>query len=178
MTPRPAAWRGLTDLALALAAGVLDVAAFSTAGANLDGADPQSWPPAALLGYALLGASALVWRRSQPVAVLAAAIVHALVGTVLVAGYQPVVALLIAVYTVGAYRPVRFGWLIAPAVLPYAVIAVNEAWRAERAAGPLPDDATAADRFWPVLGALLVIYLLLLAGVWGAGCWAGLNRRR
>ncbi|GAA2357479.1 ATPase [Catellatospora methionotrophica] len=178
MTPRRAARRRLTDLALALGAGVLDVAAFSTAGANLDGADPRSWPPAALLGYGLLGASALVWRRRQPVAVLAAAILHALVGTVLVAGYQPVVVLLVAVYTVGAYRPVRSGWLIAPAVLPFAVIAVNEAWRAERAAGPLPDGATPADRFWPVLGALLVIYLLLLAGVWGAGCWAGLNRRR
>jgi signal transduction histidine kinase len=77
--------------------------------------------------------------------------------------------LLVAMYTVGAYRPLRFSWLIGPALVPYAVIAGNEAWRAERAG---------AGQFWAVLSALLAIYAMLIGGVWAVGYWAGLNRRR
>ncbi|WP_144127668.1 sensor histidine kinase [Catellatospora sichuanensis] len=159
----------LLDTLLALGVGVLDVALFSTAGANLDGSDPRSLPPLLIGAYGLLGAAALIGRRRYPAVVLAAACLHALIGTALVAGYQPVIVLLVAMYTVGAYRPLRFSWLIGPALLPYAVIAGNEAWRAERAG---------AGRFWPVLAALLAIYALFIAGVWAVGYWAGLNRRR
>ncbi|WP_326555406.1 sensor histidine kinase [Micromonospora sp. NBC_01813] len=159
----------LLDTLLALGVGVLDVALFSTAGANLDGSDPRSLHPLLIAAYGLLGAAALVGRRRYPVAVLALACGHALVGSALVAGYQPVIVLLVAVYTVGAYRPRRYGWLIGPAMLPYAVIAGNEAWRAQQAG---------TGQFGPVLSALLAIYTLFVAGVWAVGYRAGQSRRR
>lgn len=170
-TGAPAATRRtvLLDTLLALGVGLLDVALFSTAGANLDGSDPRSLHPLLIAAYGLLGAAALIGRRRYPVAVLALACGHALVGAALVAGYQPVIVLLVAVYTVGAYRPLRYGWLIGPALLPYAVIAGNEAWRAQQ---------TGTGQFGPVLAALLAIYTLFVAGIWAVGHWAGLNRRR
>lgn len=170
-TGAPAATRRtvLLDTLLALGVGLLDVALFSTAGANLDGSDPRSLHPLLIAAYGLLGAAALIGRRRYPVVVLALACGHALVGAALVAGYQPVIVLLVAVYTVGAYRPRRYGWLIGPALLPYAVIAGNEAWRAQQAG---------TGQFGPVLVALLAIYTVFVAGVWAVGHWAGLNRRR
>ena len=47
----------LLDTLLALGVGVLDVALFSTAGANLDGSDPRSLPPL------LIGRTACSARR-------------------------------------------------------------------------------------------------------------------
>lgn len=163
---RRVSWpRRAQDVLLALVVWLLDVALFSTAGTDL-GAARGTGPALFIIGYVGLGAVALVWRRRAPVAVFGWVWLHAVVGIALVSGYQPVLALLVAVYTVGAYLPRRMSWLIAPALVPYAVIAANGAWLA-------PPARKAA-----VFVGLLLVYALFVGGVWGLGRWAGTSRRR
>lgn len=156
------------DVAVAVAVWVLDLALFSTAGSDLAhaGASPGLL---ALAGYAALGPVALLWRRTAPVPVFGLLWLHALVGAALVAGYQPVLGTLTALFAVGAYAPTRWSWLIAPALSPYLVIAANEAWLAGQAD---------AGRRNAVFVGLALAYGLVVAGVWAAGRWAGTNRRR
>jgi signal transduction histidine kinase len=151
---------------LALAVWVLDVALFSTAGSDLaelgDGRLSAVW----LVSYAALGSAALIWRKRAPLPVFGVVWLHALAGTALIPGYQPVLPLLVAVYTVGAVSHRRHAWVIAPAVLPSVVVAVNEAWRSTQ------------DRRVPVFLGLLAVFVLLAAGAWALGYWAATSRRR
>ena len=151
---------------LALAVWVLDVALFSTAGSDLGQVGPGNLSPVWLIGYAALGAAALVWRKRAPLLVFGIVWLHALIGTTLVAGYQPVLPVLVAVYTIGARCPRQRAWVIAPAVLPSVVVAVNEAWK------------EAPDRRVPVFLGLLAVFILLATGVWALGYWTAVSRRR
>lgn len=151
---------------LALAVWVLDVLFFSTAGSDLAQVGPGHLSPVWLIGYAMLGAAALIWRKRAPLPVFGIVWLHALIGTTLVPGYQPVLPVLVAVYTVGAHCPRQRAWVIAPAVLPSAVVAVNEAWK------------ESPDRPMPVFLGLLGVFSLLAAGVWALGYWTALSRRR
>ncbi|MEV4416094.1 histidine kinase [Catellatospora sp. NPDC049609] len=157
-------WRRATDALPALLVWLLDLMLFSTAGADLGeaGGGPSWW----LVGYVGLGALALAWRRRAPVAVFAWTWVHAVVGCALVPGYLPVLALLVALYTVGAYLPRRMAWLVGPALVPYGVIAANGAWLA------------APPRQAATFIGLLLVYALFVGGVWAVGRWAGTSRRR
>ena len=152
---------------LALAVWVLDVAFFSTAGADLAEVAPGNLSPIWLIGYAALGAAALVWRKRAPLPVFGIVWLHALIGTTLVAGYQPVLAVLVAVFTVGAVCPRQRAWVIAPAVLPSVVVAVNEATKNAQDREPVPT----------FLG-LLAVFTLLEAGAWALGYWTAVSRRR
>jgi signal transduction histidine kinase len=151
---------------LALAVWVLDVALFSTAGSNLSEVGPGNISPLGLIGYAGIGAAALIWRRRAPMLVFWLVWAHAMVGTTLVSGYQPWLGVLVMAYTIGAHRPREQAWIIAPAVLPFMVIALNEATS--------PKQARPAPTF---LG-LLAFFILLNAGVWALGYWTAVSRRR
>jgi signal transduction histidine kinase len=159
--------RRLGDLLLAIAVCLLDVFFFSTAGSNLAELGEGDLAAAWLIGYAALGAAALIWRRRAPVAVYAAVWLHAVIGTTFVHGYQPVLGLLIALYTVGAHRDRRMSWMIAPAVVPFSVIAVNEAWNSD----------AEQSRVLTFTG-LVAFYALFSAGVWALGYWTAVSRRR
>jgi signal transduction histidine kinase len=150
----------------ALAVWVLDVAFFSTAGTNLSQVGQGNLSPLGLIGFAALGAAALIWRRRAPLLVFGIVWLHAMVGMTLVAGYQPVLAVLVMVYTIGAHRPVRQAWVIAPAVAPNALAAVNEAWK------------STPDRRVLVFLGLLGFFTLLSAGVWALGNRVAASRRR
>lgn len=193
---------------LALAVWVLDVAFFSTAGADLAEVAPGNLSPVWLIGYAALGAAALVWRKRAPVLVFWVVWLHAMIGTTLVPGYQPVLPVLVAVFTIGAHYPERAlkqragiaamdpatvpdhlpgalfdrqmissrmperqydprqrAWVIAPAVLPSVVVAVNEAM-------------SKPDRPIPTFLGLLAVFTLLEAGAWALGYWTAVSRRR
>ncbi|GIH01992.1 two-component sensor histidine kinase [Rhizocola hellebori] len=154
------------DLLLAIAICLLDVFFFSTAGSNLAELGAGDFAPVWLVGYAALGAAALIWRRRSPVAVYAIVWVHAVVGAALVHGYQPVLGMLVALYTVGAHRDRRLSWLIAPTVVPFSIIAVNEALYSETEAKALT-----------FIG-LVAFYTLFISGVWALGYWTALSRRR
>jgi len=150
----------------ALAVWVLDVAFFSTAGTNLSQVGAGDLSPLGLIGFAALGAAALIWRRRAPLLVFGIVWLHAMVGTTLIAGYQPVLPVLVMVYTMGAYRPVTHAWVIGPAVLPFAVEAVNEAWK------------STSDRRVLVFLGLLGFFTLLTAGIWALGNRVAASRRR
>ncbi|HZM80728.1 MAG TPA: histidine kinase [Candidatus Limnocylindrales bacterium] len=152
---------------LALAVWVLDVAFFSTAGANLAEVAPGNLSAVWLIGYAALGAAALIWRKRAPLLVFGIVWLHAMIGTTLVAGYQPLLAVLVAVFTVGALCPRQRAWVIAPAVLPSVVSAVNEALKNAQEREPVPT----------FLG-LLAVFTLLAAGAWALGHWTAVSRRR
>lgn len=154
---------------LALAVWVLDVLFFSTAGSDLAQVGPGHLSPIWLIGYAALGAAALIWRKRAPLLVFGIVWLHALVGTTLVPGYQPVLPVLVAVYTVGAHCPRQRAWVIAPAVLPSVVVAVNEASKVAQESSTSPV---------PVFLGLLGVFGLLAAGVWALGYWTALSRRR
>ncbi|GIF97807.1 sensor histidine kinase [Catellatospora citrea] len=158
-------WRRAQDTALALAVWLLDTALFSTAGADL-GAARGGRSTLIIAGYVALGAVALIWRRRAPVAVFAWLWLHAVIGSVFVAGYLPTLPLMVAVYTVGAHLSRRRAWLIAPALVPYGVLAANGAW--------LEPPSRQAATF---VG-LLLAFSLLVGGVWALGRWAGASRRR
>jgi len=151
---------------LALAVWVLDVAFFSTAGSDLAQLGPGNLSPVWLIGYGALGAAPLIWRKRAPLLVFGIAWLHAMVGTTLVAGSQPVLPILVAVYTVGSLCPRQRAWVVAPAVLPFAVVAVNEAWK------EAPDNPT------PIFLGLLGFFALLAGGVWALGHWTAVSRRR
>ncbi|HEX6681920.1 MAG TPA: histidine kinase [Candidatus Limnocylindrales bacterium] len=151
---------------LALAVWVLDVALFSTAGSNLGQVGPGNLSPLGLIGFAALGAAALLWRRRAPLAVFGIVWLHAMIGTTLISGYQPVLGLLVTVFTIGSNCSRARAWVIAPAVLPPAVVAVNEAWLSE------------PDRRVPVFLGLLAFFTLLTAGVWVLGYWTAVSSRR
>jgi signal transduction histidine kinase len=151
---------------LALAVWVLDVAFFTTAGSDLAEVAPGHLNPVWLIGYAALGAAPLVWRRRAPLIVFGVVWLHGMIGTTLVPGYQPVLAVLVAVYTIGAHCPRQRAWVIAPAVLPSIVVAVNEATK--------PTTARPVPTF---LG-LLAFFVIVAAGVWGMGYWTAVSRRR
>ncbi|MCI4066980.1 histidine kinase [Micromonospora sp. R77] len=157
------------DVLVAAAVWLLDLALFSTAGTDLAHAGAASSGLLLLLGYALLGPVALLWRRTAPAPVFALVWVHAVVGATLVAGYQPVLGALAALYAVGAYAPARWSWLIAPALAPYLVIAANEAWLAGQ---------TDPGRRTAVFVGLAPTYAVVVTGVWAVGRWAGTSRRR
>ncbi len=154
------------DLLLAIAVCLLDIFFFSTAGSNLAQVGSADHSAVWLMAYAALGATALIWRRRAPVAVYAVVWLHAIIGTAFVPGYQPVVGVLVALYTVGAHRARPMAWLIAPTVVPFAVIAVNEAWLAPE------------QRRVIVFTGLIAFYSLFSAGVWALAYWTGLSRRR
>jgi len=156
------------DALLAVAVWVLDLALFSTAGTDLANAGAGT-ATLVLIGYAGLGATALLWRRRHPVPVFGLVWVHAMVGSTLIAGYQPVLCGLVALYTVGAYAALGRAWLIAPALVPFLVIAANEAWLAGRAD---------ADRRTAVFLGVGLVYTLVVSGIWALGRWAGTSRRR
>ncbi len=158
--------RRVGDLLLAAAVGVLDILFFSTAGSNLAELGSGHLSAIWLIAYAALGAVALIWRRRRPVAVYWLVWLHAVVGTSFVHGYQPVLGVLVALYTVGAHQPRHQAWLIAPTVAPFAVIAANEAWLAE------------PGRRVAVFTGLAAFYALFSAGIWALGYWTGLSRRR
>ncbi|GIJ80457.1 Signal transduction histidine kinase [Micromonospora phaseoli] len=157
------------DVPVAVAVWLLDLALFSTAGTDLAGAGDPGVSTAGLLAFATLGPVALLWRRRSPVAVFAVVWALGLVGTALVPGYQPVLGVLVALYAVGAHAPAARAWVIVPALAPYLVIAANEAWLAGR------DDA---GRRTAVFIGLTLVYVLIVAGTWALGWWAGSSRRR
>jgi signal transduction histidine kinase len=57
-------------------------------------------------------------------------------------------------------------WLIGPAVVPFSIIAANEAWNSDE------------QRRVLVFTGLVAFYTLFSAGVWALGYWTALSRRR
>ncbi|RIV41556.1 sensor histidine kinase [Micromonospora radicis] len=157
------------DVLVAGAVWLLDLALFSTAGTDLARAGGPDGATVLLLGFAALAPVGLLWRRRAPVTVFALVWALGLAGTALVAGYQPVLAVLVALYAVGAHAPANRAWATVPALAPYLVIAANEAWLAGR------DDT---GRRTAVFVGLALVYALVVAGTWALGWWAGSNRRR
>ena len=84
-----------TDLALALLLGVIVLQSASDA----DGLKQPAW---AVIGLLELSVLPLVWRRSRPVAVLAATLAAAILGDLLFVGFQ-IPGPAIALYTVAAH---------------------------------------------------------------------------
>ncbi|WP_187399535.1 sensor histidine kinase [Micromonospora sp. AP08] len=157
------------DALLALAVWMLDLALFSTAGTDLTRhAGPDS-STVFLIGYAALGPLALLWRRRAPSRVFAAVWLHSMIGAVLVDGYQPVLGILVGLYTAGAYAELARAWLIAPGLAPFLVIAANEA---------LLEGQSDPGRRQSVFFGLVIVYSLFVGGVWALGRWAGRSRRR
>ncbi|MBB5872675.1 signal transduction histidine kinase [Allocatelliglobosispora scoriae] len=157
----------IRDTLLVLAVCTLDVLFFSTFGGDLGQLGDGDLSSLGLLGYAALGCVALLWRRHAPAAVFGALLLHSVLGTLLVSGYQPVLGLLVALYSVGAHAPRRFAWLIAPATGSFAVVAANEAWLRRDESNPVT-----------TLVGLTLFYALLSTGVWALGLLAGRSRRR
>ncbi|MFE0256215.1 sensor histidine kinase [Streptomyces sp. NPDC059010] len=145
--------QGIQDAAWVLAIAVLDVQIFSSN--TLRGPN---------LAYALVGYTALVWRRRYPLTVFVVVYTYQVIATLWVVGYSPVLGLLLALYTVAANCSLRAARLaLLAAAVPYLGAAAWEAWHQ-------PDQRISA------FVALSAFYLLQAAGAWGIGRWAQLSR--
>jgi signal transduction histidine kinase len=171
MTGIAARWRaGLArchpydDVALAAAVAALDLTAQWAPGQEpglLAGLPPS--PPVLLL--AIAGYLPLVWRRRAPFLVFTLVWLHSIGAHLLVSGYRPTLAVLVALYTVAAaYGPVRS----LPAVGAVLVVS-GLSLVAELADDPVPGLGT--------LWAGVMLYLLLDLTVWGVGVWVGRTRQ-
>jgi len=109
----------VTDTLLAVCVVVVDLLAFSYLLSGDDAAKAGQAPVPVVVGYALLGAAPLVWRRRAPIAVFAVLWVHSMaVLAVPSLRYYPTVGLLVGIYTIAAYRPL---WPSVGAVLAFLV---------------------------------------------------------
>lgn len=120
-----------------------------------------------IIGYAPLGCALLWWRRQAPMLVFLLTAVHALAGTLLVPGYRPFIACLIALYAVARYR----GAAESRTALVVALAPIAAAVQDETAA--LPADARLAGTVGTA-----VVYLLLVLLAWRLGRWAAASQRR
>lgn len=151
---------------VACAVWAADVAIFSDAGANFAGTARSGESVTLILGYAALGCVPLLWRRAAPL--LSYGLVWLVTtGSVLVPGYQAILALLVALSTVAARR--RIAWAV-PALL-LALLSIAIALQDEAGSGT-PDRRSAA-----FLGGL-AIYGLVYGSGFAVGRWAFLGRAR
>jgi signal transduction histidine kinase len=162
---RLARYHPYDDVALAGAVAALDLTTQWAPGQEpglLAGLPPN--PPVLLV--AVIGYLPLVWRRRAPFLVFALVWLHSICAQLLVSGYRPTLAVLLALYTVAAtYGPVRS----LPAVLATFVVS-GLSLAAELVGYPAPARAG-------VLWAGSLIYLLLDLSVWGVGVWVGRTRQ-
>ncbi|MDR7274424.1 signal transduction histidine kinase [Catenuloplanes atrovinosus] len=154
------------DIALAVAVWFVDVALFSDAAVTLAGRAPIGAPAHVIAGYAALGCLPLVWRRAAP------ALVYALVwlvttGALFVPGYQAIMPLVVALFTVSARLPSRYA---TPALLLVVVPLGGGIAQEVTAAAP-------ADQVGVLLAGMLV-YGIAYGTAWAVGHWSYRSRRR
>ncbi|WP_433291643.1 sensor histidine kinase [Pseudonocardia sp. CA-142604] len=153
-------WRA-QDVAIAVGGCALDLIGFSRV---LAGPDVF---PAWVAAYAAVGCVALLWRRRWPLGVFAVMWLHSAIASVAIPSYGPVVALMIALYTVANLAPRRAGlWALALTFLPTGFQAAAEV------AGAPPEMAITA------LAASFTFLTLVNTGAWAVGRWARAHREQ
>ncbi|MGI5125981.1 sensor histidine kinase [Pseudonocardia sp. CA-107938] len=149
--------RLLVDVLLAVGGCVLDLVAFSTLVAGT--------LPGWLIGYAVVGFAALLWRRRFPRTVFAILWLHTLYASTFTDTYGPVVGIAIAVFTVAELCSARtaLGALVLT-LIPIGVIAAAES------AGVAPALAVSAAV------ASFTILSMVDVGAWALGRWSRAHR--
>lgn len=155
-------WRDRArDLLVVVGGCVLDLVGFSQV---LAGSEEF---PAWVAGYAAAGFAALFWRRRAPLVVYAVMWLHAVIASVAIPSYGPVVGLMIALFTVANRSSRAAGiWALALSLVPTVILAAGEV------AGAPPTAVVA------VLVASLTLLSLVNAGAWSLGRWARAHHER
>jgi signal transduction histidine kinase len=164
-TSRPARWvqrPAVQDAALAATFFALDLLGFWDRRV-LDGG---ALPPVIIVLYGAVGYTALLWRRRAPVIVFGALWLHSLVALQL-PGYHPTLGVLVALYTVAAYRADAAAY--AALALVFVPAAFNVAEEVQVAPAAQRDQ---------ILVASSAVYLVLVFGVWAIGRWIAASRRK
>ncbi len=159
------AWR---DVLLAAGACLLDLVLFShlLGNPNQPLASPSPLAASVVVAYAVAGYAVLCWRRRAPVAVFTILLLHSL-GAVALPDYRPTFGLLVALYTVAAYRNGR----VVPAALAGGLVA---------SFGPVANDvANAAEPLREATAmAVGLFFLVVNLAVWAAGRWVYASRQQ
>ncbi|MDG4796878.1 histidine kinase [Micromonospora sp. WMMD1082] len=156
---------GWQDVALAGAALVVDLVLFSRLLSSPESAAGRL-PAAILIAYAMVGCAALVWRRRASLLVFGVVWIHSVAAFAL-SGYRPTVGVLVALYTVAAYRSARLGLAaLAAALVPGGLAVAEEV----RAAAPHDQLSTAVG--------VAVFFVLVGLTVWAVGFWRAASRRQ
>ncbi|MGQ0573740.1 MAG: sensor histidine kinase [Pseudonocardia sp.] len=147
-----------SDVLVAIAAATVDVLAFS----DIPGPLPPGLtsPPWLVVGWALLGAAALVWRTRWPLIVTGVLAVHAAAASLLLS-YRPTVLLCVALATVAARCATRD--LVTAGLL---AVVTSGAWVASEvrtSADPVTDAEVVA---------LWALYLVIPLAAAAIGRWA------
>jgi signal transduction histidine kinase len=132
----------------------------------LNEGDPAGSPAGVVVGYALLGGVVLLWQRRAHLAGYVAVWLHAL-GSLAIAGYRPTLPLLVALYTVAAYRAGRASLVALLAASAPIALAVADGVR----------EAPAEERLSTMVG-LGLLLVLIHCGAYGLGRWARRSRQR
>ncbi|RZU54298.1 signal transduction histidine kinase [Krasilnikovia cinnamomea] len=152
------------DILLLAAVWIVDVAVFSTLLNRSDSPSGLLRAPV-VVGYAAVGAAALLLRRSHPVWVFAAVWLHSCAANLLPLGVHPTAGVLVALYTVTASRGEAVGALAMVAgFVPLGLTVAAEV------------RAAAADERITILTANAIFFTVVGLLVWGLGRWVRANR--
>ena len=162
----PRRWPAASDIAVAAAVWVADVAIFSDVGAHFDGTATSNESVPLVVANAALGCAPLAWRRIAPLPVYAMVWLATAV-SVLVPGYQAILALLVALATVAARQSNTY----ATAALLFALAPIA------LGIGDEVSSVAPGKKLATLVGGLLV-YSLVYGSGWAVGRWAFRNRAR